>query len=43
MNSGQSALSSAWLAARSLLWTILVPGVVAGYVPGDSSGSATYV
>lgn len=29
----QSFLSSAWLALRSLLWTILVPGVVAGYVP----------
>jgi protein-S-isoprenylcysteine O-methyltransferase Ste14 len=25
--------SSAWLAVRSLLWTILLPGVVAGYVP----------
>lgn len=28
-----SLISSAWLAFRSLLWTILVPGVVAGYVP----------
>jgi protein-S-isoprenylcysteine O-methyltransferase Ste14 len=26
-------MSSAWLAARSLLWTILLPGVVAGYLP----------
>jgi protein-S-isoprenylcysteine O-methyltransferase Ste14 len=25
--------SSAWLACRSLLWTILLPGFVAGYVP----------
>jgi protein-S-isoprenylcysteine O-methyltransferase Ste14 len=25
--------SSAWLAFRSILWTILLPGVVAGYVP----------
>jgi protein-S-isoprenylcysteine O-methyltransferase Ste14 len=25
--------ASAWLAARSLLWTILLPGAVAGYVP----------
>ena len=25
--------SSTWLALRSLLWTILLPGVVAGYVP----------
>ncbi len=25
--------SSAWLALRGLLWTFLVPGVVAGYVP----------
>ena len=25
--------SSAWLALRSLLWMILLPGIVAGYVP----------
>jgi protein-S-isoprenylcysteine O-methyltransferase Ste14 len=25
--------SSAWLALRSLLWTILFPGFIAGYVP----------
>ena len=25
--------SAAWLAARSLLWTILLPGFFAGYVP----------
>ena len=25
--------SSAWLAVRSLLWTVLLPGIVAGYVP----------
>ena len=27
------AESSAWLAARSLLWTVLFPGFFAGYVP----------
>jgi hypothetical protein len=29
----QRPWSSAWLAVRSLLWTILLPGVFAGYVP----------
>ena len=33
MTAGHSALSSVWLAARSLLWTILFPGFFAGYVP----------
>jgi len=33
MNSGAPSWSSVWLALRSLLWTILLPGVVAGYVP----------
>jgi hypothetical protein len=33
MNSSVSSWSSAWLALRSLLWTILLPGVVAGHVP----------
>jgi protein-S-isoprenylcysteine O-methyltransferase Ste14 len=33
MNSSARSWSSAWLALRSLLWTILLPGVVAGYVP----------
>ena len=28
-----SAAASAWLAARSLLWTLLLPGLLAGYVP----------
>jgi protein-S-isoprenylcysteine O-methyltransferase Ste14 len=28
-----SASGSAWLVARSLLWTILLPGLVAGFVP----------
>ena len=32
MNSGAPSWSSVWLALRSLLWTILLPGVVAGYV-----------
>jgi protein-S-isoprenylcysteine O-methyltransferase Ste14 len=27
------SVSHAWLAARSLLWAILLPGIVAGYVP----------
>ena len=22
-----------WLAVRSLLWTVLLPGVMAGYIP----------
>jgi hypothetical protein len=26
-------MSSLWLAARSLLWTVLLPGVFAGYLP----------
>jgi protein-S-isoprenylcysteine O-methyltransferase Ste14 len=29
----QSWRSSAWLGFRSLVWTVLVPGVVAGYLP----------
>ena len=33
MNSSARGLSSAWLALRSLLWTILLPGVFAGYMP----------
>ena len=33
MTADSSPWSSAWLAARSLLWTILLPGVFAGYVP----------
>ena len=33
MNSRACNRSSAWLALRSLLWTILLPGVFAGYVP----------
>ena len=32
MNSHARNWSSAWLALRSLLWTILLPGVFAGYV-----------
>jgi protein-S-isoprenylcysteine O-methyltransferase Ste14 len=27
------AVSSAWLALRSLLWAVLFPGVIAGYLP----------
>ena len=30
---GPSRLESAWLAVRSVLWTLLLPGVVAGYLP----------
>jgi protein-S-isoprenylcysteine O-methyltransferase Ste14 len=33
MTVGARPLSSAWLALRSILWTILLPGVVAGLVP----------
>src|SRR6266496_60030 len=33
MNSRACNWSSVWLALRSLLWTILLPGVFAGYVP----------
>jgi protein-S-isoprenylcysteine O-methyltransferase Ste14 len=31
---------SLWLASRSLLWTILLPGIVAGYVPWRFFGLA---
>ncbi len=34
------ASSSIWLAARSLLWAALLPGVVAGYVPWRFFGLA---
>lgn len=33
MTADPTLRSSAWLAARSLLWTILLPGFFAGYVP----------
>jgi protein-S-isoprenylcysteine O-methyltransferase Ste14 len=33
MTTHNSLRSSGWLALRSLLWTILIPGVVGGYVP----------
>lgn len=33
MSDKSSSWSSAWLALRSLLWTILLPGFFAGYVP----------
>jgi len=33
MRGDWASWSAAWLALRSLLWTILLPGVVAGYVP----------
>lgn len=36
-----SLLSSAWLAVRSLLWAIVVPGIVAGYVPWRFFGLRT--
>jgi protein-S-isoprenylcysteine O-methyltransferase Ste14 len=28
-----TTMSSMWLALRSLLWAVLVPGVIAGYIP----------
>ncbi len=33
MNAAASPWASTWLALRSLLWTIVLPGFVAGYVP----------
>jgi len=33
MSRGASSLSAAWLAFRAILWTILLPGFLAGYVP----------
>jgi len=33
VNTKNTNWSSVWLALRSLLWTILLPGIVAGYVP----------
>jgi protein-S-isoprenylcysteine O-methyltransferase Ste14 len=32
--------SSLWLALRSILWTILMPGVIAGYIPWRFYGVA---
>src|SRR3954469_19945454 len=40
MSAGASAWSSAALVVRSLLWTILLPGIVAGYVPWRFFGLA---
>ena len=40
MNSRAPNWSSVWLALRSLLWTILLPGVFAGYVPWRFFGLA---
>ena len=33
MSAKNSSWSSGWLALRSLLWTVLLPGVIAAYVP----------
>jgi protein-S-isoprenylcysteine O-methyltransferase Ste14 len=33
MTTVSDAASNTWLAMRSLLWTLLLPGVVAGYLP----------
>jgi hypothetical protein len=33
MTTVSDAASTTWLAMRSLLWTLLLPGVVAGYLP----------
>ena len=35
-----AVLVQTWLALRSLLWTILLPGMVAGYVPWTVFGLA---
>src|SRR5437870_8608775 len=40
MNSRARGWSSVWLALRSLLWTILLPGVFVGYVPWRFFGLA---
>ena len=37
---GRAPASAAWLAARSILWTLLLPGVQAGYVPWTFFGLA---
>ena len=36
----QSRSGSAWLYARSLAWTLLIPGLFAGYVPWRYFGLA---
>jgi protein-S-isoprenylcysteine O-methyltransferase Ste14 len=33
MTTTRSAGAGVWLAARSLLWTVLLPGAIAGYIP----------
>lgn len=33
MKTGRTVTSSLWLGARSLLWIVLLPGMVAGYIP----------
>ena len=38
MSEASPAWSPAWLAVRSLLWTILFPGFIAGYVPWQFFG-----
>jgi protein-S-isoprenylcysteine O-methyltransferase Ste14 len=38
--SSESRLSQLWLAVRSLFWTAIIPGVVAGFVPWRFFGLA---
>jgi protein-S-isoprenylcysteine O-methyltransferase Ste14 len=40
MSAHGSPLSAIWLAVRSIVWTILLPGVVAGYLPWRFFGLA---
>jgi protein-S-isoprenylcysteine O-methyltransferase Ste14 len=37
---GRSRLESAWLAVRSLVWALLLPGLVVGYLPWRFFGLA---
>jgi protein-S-isoprenylcysteine O-methyltransferase Ste14 len=40
METNPSVASSVWLGVRSLLWTVLLPGLLAGYVPWRFFGLA---
>jgi protein-S-isoprenylcysteine O-methyltransferase Ste14 len=33
VNASRSAIATLWLALRSLLWAVLLPGMLAGYIP----------
>jgi protein-S-isoprenylcysteine O-methyltransferase Ste14 len=40
METNPSLAASVWLGVRSLLWTVLLPGLIAGYVPWRFFGLA---